>query len=195
MGEKKTRPQAMKITGDKVVRITYRIIDKDGRLLEERTPENSYEYLHGRGHIVPPVEFRLEGKTIGFRDEIFVSPREAYGDYQPNLVAELKRAHFPLDSKVEVGMKFNTLNANGQSVVVRIIEIEDDRITVDGNHPLAGLELIFEVRVLGVREATADELTSGRAAVTGSSSVVGKSEGLAKDTKAPKKSRAKGTLH
>ena len=153
---------AIRIANDKVVTIAYRLLDSDGRLLEEKTPEAPYEYVHGRGLIVPPVERALEGKTAGFRAEISITPRDGYGEYDANLVGEIPRSHFPPGVELSVGMKFDTQNALGQKHTVRVLEIEDEMVTVDGNHPLAGLELVFEVRVLDVRDASGEEKESGR---------------------------------
>lgn len=155
---------ALKITADRVVSITYRITDTEGRVLDECTPAQPYEYLHGRGQIVAPVERLLEGKTAGFTGEVSVSPRDAYGEYNPALVAELPRSHFPRDLDIQVGMKFNTVAPDGRAVTVRVTAVEGDKVTIDGNHPLAGINLIFELKVLDVREATADELEKGRIA-------------------------------
>lgn len=155
---------ALKIAADRVVTITYRITDTEGRVLDECTPAQPYEYIHGRGQIVAPVERLLEGKTVGFTGEVSVSPHDAYGDYDPSLVAELPRAHFPREIDLQIGMKFNTVGPDGRALTVRVTAIEGDMVTIDGNHPLAGINLIFELRVLDVREATSDELDSGRVA-------------------------------
>lgn len=152
----------MKIEKDRVVKISYRLLDTGGRVLEERSPETPYEYMQGRGQIVPPVERELEGKTAGFTASVAVSPREGYGDYQPSLVADIPRASFPRDLELRVDMKFNTHGVNGEPMTVRVVEISRDAVTVDGNHPLAGLDLIFEVRVLDVRAASLDEEQTGR---------------------------------
>jgi FKBP-type peptidyl-prolyl cis-trans isomerase SlyD len=144
---------AIKIEVDRIVRITYQITDREGRLLDERTPENYYEYVHGSGQIVGPVERALAGKTAGYVVEVAVSPRDAYGEYNSSLVCDVPREHFPPDIEIEVGMKFSTPGPNGQVSTVRVIEIENGVVTVDGNHPLAGIELNFEVRVLDVRVA------------------------------------------
>lgn len=153
---------AIKVEANRVVKIAYRITDASGRLLEERTPENAYEYIQGGGQIVAPVERALHGRTAGFSTEVSCTPRDAYGEYDPSLVAEIPRAKFPAGGAVEVGMKFNTLGPGGNNVIVRVIEVDDAVVTVDGNHPLAGLDLIFDVRVLDVREATEHELSEGR---------------------------------
>ena len=150
------------IEKDRIVKLVYRLLDTSGRLLEERTPENPYEYMQGRGQIVPPVERALEGKTVGYNDHISVLPIEGYGDYHPGLVIDIPRKSFPSEVELKVDMKFNTHGENGEPMAVRVIDIRKDIVTVDGNHPLAGLELIFDVKVLDVRAASNDETEHGR---------------------------------
>lgn len=152
---------AIRVEPGRKVRIVYRILDSEGRLLEERTPENPYEYEQGTGQIVLPVERALSGKTAGFKTEIQVSPREGYGDYDSALVTEMPRSGFPNSERLQVGMKFNTRGPNGQVMTVRVIEVEDESVTIDGNHPLAGLELLFEVRILEVLEGESEPSSSG----------------------------------
>lgn len=150
------------IEKDRIVKLAYRLLDTSGRLLEERSPENPYEYMQGRGQIVTPVERALEGKTAGFTSSVLVNPREGYGDYDPSLVVDIPRANFPAGVELKVDMKFNTYGMDGQPMAVRVTEIRRDVVTVDGNHPLAGLDLVFEVRVLDVRAASNDEIETGR---------------------------------
>lgn len=152
----------LKIAPDHVVKIAYRLLDTNGNVLEERTPENPYEYMQGRGQIVAPVEHRINGQTAGFRVEVTVTPREGYGEYDPSLVVDLPKNQFPKEVELNVGMRFNTTGPNGRPITVRVIEVADQVVTVDGNHPLAGIELIFEVRVLDVRAASEDEIHAGR---------------------------------
>lgn len=151
----------IKIAADRVVKLAYRLTDTEGRLIEERTPEEPYEYLQGRGQILFALERALAGKTPGFRTEIQFSPREAYGEYDSTLVAQMPLDRFPKGVSVTVGMKFDTTGPAGNRMTVRVIEIDEVNATIDGNHPLAGLELIFDVRVLDVREATEEEIESG----------------------------------
>lgn len=152
---------ALKVENDRIVVIAYRIVDSEGRLLEERTPETPYEYVQGSSQIVAPVERALEGKTAGFRCEVAVSPRDGFGDYDPDLVAELRRSQFPAAKNVQIGMKFNTVGPGGKMMVIRVIEVDGEKVTVDGNHPLAGLELVFEVRLLDVREGESGGASGG----------------------------------
>lgn len=153
---------SVKIEKDRIVKLAYRLLDTSGRLLEERTPESPYEYMQGRNQIVTPVEHAIEGKTVGFTARVPVKPSDAYGDYLPALVIDIPRASFPKGVDVKVDMKFNTHGRDGQPMTVRVIEVRKDVVTVDGNHPLAGLDLIFDVKVLDVRAASLDETESGR---------------------------------
>jgi FKBP-type peptidyl-prolyl cis-trans isomerase SlyD len=148
---------AITIEDGRVVQLSYRIVDSTGRVLDERTPEQPYEYIHGQSQIVPPVERAVQGRTAGFTCEVNVTPRDAYGDYKPALVIDIPRSNFPANLEVKVGMKFNTTDPDGRTLNVRVIETSDEAVTVDGNHPLAGLDLIFEVKVLSVREPSPAE--------------------------------------
>lgn len=151
----------IKIKHGCVVKMAYRLTDTLGNLLEERTPETPYEYLQGGGQILPALERLVEGKTPGHRCEVQLTAREAYGEYDSRLVTEVSREVFPPGVEIEPGMKFSTQGPAGQPVVVRVLEADEKTITVDGNHPLAGIDLIFEIRVLDVREATEQEVETG----------------------------------
>jgi FKBP-type peptidyl-prolyl cis-trans isomerase SlyD len=137
------------------VRVAYRLLDSDGRLLEERTPEDAFQFVHGDGSILGSVERALLGKTAGFSCEVSVGSRDGYGEYDSSLVTEVPRSHFGADVDVKIGMKFNTVGLSGEPVVVRVIEFDEKTVTLDGNHPLAGLDLMFELRVLDVADPSA----------------------------------------
>jgi FKBP-type peptidyl-prolyl cis-trans isomerase SlyD len=153
---------AIKIKGDCVVKLVYRLTDTKGQVLEERTPEHPYEYLQGHGQILPALEKLVEGKTPGFRAELQLGPRDGYGEFNPSLVTEVSRTVFPHGMEITQGMKFSTQGPHGQPIVVRVLDVNEKTVTVDGNHPLAGIEIIFELRVLDVREATPEEIENGR---------------------------------
>ena len=152
-----------RVQADAVVTLAYVLTDDQGNELEIRTPENPFVYIHGHGGLLESVEKRLEGQTPGFSASIRLEPREAYGVYRPELVAEMQRSQFPAGANLEVGLKFNTMGPDGQPLVVRVIELDEKMVTIDGNHPLAGIPLVFDVRVLGVRDATEAEIESGAA--------------------------------
>lgn len=183
---------AIRIQADCVVSMVYRMTDTEGHVLDESTPGSPYWYIQGRGQILPALEKLLEGKTPGFAGELQLSPRDAYGDYKPTLVAEIPRGQFPANAMLSAGMKFNTTGPSGEPMVVRVIEVDEKAVTVDGNHPLAGMDLIFEIRVLDVREATDEEKESGR--VSGESTVQPEVGDAAGGTTAGP-GRGSGTLH
>lgn len=151
---------ALKILAGRQVQLAYRLTDLEGHVLEERTPDHVYEYIQGQGQILPALENVLNGKTAGYTAEMQLTAREAYGDYDQDLVAEIPRSQLPVAVGLEVGMKFNTSGPYGQNMVVRLISIDDDVVTLDGNHPLAGMDIIFEVRVLGVIDLAAGKVDS-----------------------------------
>ena len=160
---------ALRIEPGRIVRLAYRIVDGDGRLIEEFTPEQPYEYRQGDAQIVGPVERALAGKTAGFRAEISVTPRDGYGDYDPSLVGDLPRAGFPNSADIQVGMKYNTIGPDSRQITIRVTEVDDETVSVDGNHPLAGLDLIFTVQVLEVLPGV-DENTGASAETSGETS-------------------------
>ena len=140
------------------VRLAYVLKDGDGRLLEERTPETALVYVQGRAEILPFLEGALAGQASGARLRLRVPCADAYGPYDPALLTEMDRSRFPPSFAVVVGAKFNTLGPDGKPIVVRVLEVDDESVSLDGNHPLAGLELIFEIHVLDVsRDASGGE--------------------------------------
>jgi FKBP-type peptidyl-prolyl cis-trans isomerase SlyD len=144
---------AIQIKSGCKVQMTYRLLDTAGSVLEEKTPDSPYEYIQGEGQILPAIERIVEGKTAGYQFEVQLSPREAYGEYNSALVTDVKREVFPAEVEISQGMKFSTQGPTGRPVVVRVLEVDDEVVTIDGNHPLAGIEIIFELRILEVTAA------------------------------------------
>ena len=118
-------------------------------------------YLHGAGNIIPGLEKALEGKQEGDALNVTVEPAEAYGEFNAELIAVLGRNMFEGVDELEVGMQFHASGPDGSMQIVTIKAVEDDEVTVDGNHPLAGEQLTFDVKVLEIREATEDEMAHG----------------------------------
>ncbi|MDR2015396.1 MAG: peptidylprolyl isomerase [Azoarcus sp.] len=140
-----------------VVTLNYTVTDPDGTVIDDgRQP---LVYLHG-GYdgIFPKLEEVLHGKKIGENLKIKLQPEEAFGDYDEKLVVVEDVDMFPEDA--EVGMAFERVSDAGE-VLYRITEIADGKVVVDGNHPLAGMALIFDMTVTAVRTATAEELAHG----------------------------------
>lgn len=149
----------MQITKDTVVSLTYELLDSDGGTVEKT--ENPIEYLHG-GYdgIFPLVEKALSGKAAGEACRVRLEPDDAFGDYNAELVHIEPRNKFPDD--IKVGMQFEGRGAeSGHSLIYTVTDIADDKVVVDGNHPLAGRTLEFSCTVTAVRAATSEEISHG----------------------------------
>ena len=151
----------MKIAKDTVVSLRYELSDAEGELLEK--VEEPVSYLHG-GYdgIFPLVEEELHGKAVGDQCRVTMQPDDAFGEYDHTLVMVEPRSAFP--EEIEVGMQFEggPESADDEDYLLyTVVEMDDDEVTVDGNHPLAGKTLTFNCTVTGVRPATAEELAHG----------------------------------
>jgi FKBP-type peptidyl-prolyl cis-trans isomerase SlyD len=151
----------MKIEKDSVVSIDYTLTDEKGEVLDSSKDHgHPLLYLHGAGNIIPGLENSLTGKSTGERFTITVSPEDGYGVRDERAVARVNRDQFKGVEDLEVGMQFRT-EGSGSSQVVTVTAIEQSTVTVDGNHPLAGKTLHFDVAVVSVRKATPEELSHG----------------------------------
>ena len=149
----------MQISKDTVVGLSYELLDTDGKVIEKT--DRPYEYLHGgyRG-IFPLVEKALAGKTIGDKCRVRLEPDDAFGEYDAELVHLEPRDKFP--EKLKVGMQFTGQGVeSGTTLVYTVTDITDEKVVVDGNHPLAGQTLHFSCIVSAVRAATAEEVAHG----------------------------------
>lgn len=146
----------MIISKDAVVSIHYTLRDNDGNIIDSSSGKDPLHYLHGRGNLIVGMEEGLDGKSHGEKLNLKIAPEKGYGEKNEKMIQKVPRSAFG-DQKVEAGMQFNT--QNGQ--VVTITEVGMNEITVDGNHPLAGVALNFEVEIMNVRAATQDELDHG----------------------------------
>lgn len=146
----------MKVQKDKVVSIHYTLKNSEGKIIDSSAGKSPLYYLHGNRNLISGMEEGLEGKSKGDKFDIRVSPEKGYGLRKDALVQEVPRTVFG-SQKVEVGMEFNT--GKGQTVIVKRVGLE--KVTVDGNHPLAGEELFFNVEVMEVRDASHEELDHG----------------------------------
>lgn len=153
----------MQIADKKVVAIDYRLRDDEGTVLDSSEGAQPLAYLHGAANIIPGLEKALLGKQAGDELDVSVEPEEAYGEYSLELVATLNRSMFQGVEELEPGMQFHASAPDGGMQVVTIRDVDGDDVTVDGNHPLAGQRLHFKVKVISVREATAEELEHGHA--------------------------------
>src|SRR5690606_2433287 len=146
----------MQITKNKVAAIHYTLRDNEGTVIDSSEGRDPLQYLHGFGNLIPGMEEGLEGKSKGEKLKLKIEPEKGYGEKDENLIQEVPRAAFG-DQEVKPGMRFST----NQGGVVTVTDVGAETVTVDGNHPLAGVELNFDVEVVEVRNATDEELQHG----------------------------------
>ncbi|HEY8331197.1 MAG TPA: peptidylprolyl isomerase [Pseudomonas sp.] len=151
----------MQIAANKAVSIDYTLTNEGGEVIDSSAGGAPLVYLHGAGNIIVGLEKALEGKQPGDELDVTIEPQEAYGDYSVELVAVLNRAMFEGVDELEVGMQFHASAPDGGMQIVTIRDIEGEDVTVDGNHPLAGQSLNFKVKVIDVRDASAEEIAHG----------------------------------
>ena len=151
----------MQVEKDKVVSIEYTLKDADGNVIDASNGR-PLAYLHGHGQIIPGLEKALEGRQVGDRITVTVPAAEGYGERIEQLVQQVPRQMFQGVDKIEVGMRFEAQSEQGVHSV-EVTQVDGDMITVDGNHPLAGKDLNFEVEIVGIRDATEEELAHGHA--------------------------------
>jgi FKBP-type peptidyl-prolyl cis-trans isomerase SlyD len=150
----------MEIEDNTVVTMHYTLTGPDGAVLDSSEGKEPMAYLHGHGNIIPGLEKQLSGKQAGDKVRAEVPCGEAYGEHDPDLVVQAQRSQFPEGVDLEPGMRFQASTANGQTIA-EIKSVEGDNVTVDTNHPLAGVDLTFDVDVVAVRAGKADEIEHG----------------------------------
>jgi FKBP-type peptidyl-prolyl cis-trans isomerase SlyD len=150
----------MAIAQDSVVTIHYTLKDDAGEIIDSSVDAEPLPYLHGHGNLVPGLERELEGKNVGDKVNVTVQPQDGYGDYDNKLVQRVPRRALQGISNVRVGQRLQMQTAEGARTVV-ITHLVGDMVTLDGNHPLAGKALNFEVEVTDIRPATEEELSHG----------------------------------
>jgi len=152
----------MVIGNNKVVTINYTLTGADGSVLDTSEGDEPLAYLHGTGSLVSGVEAALEGKAANDHVSLTVEPAQGYGVRDEDLVFALPRTQFSNVSDLAVGMQFE-LQTEDDVHLATVVGLGDADVTVDANHPLAGQTLHFEIDVVSVREATAEELEHGHA--------------------------------
>ena len=144
-----------------VVSMHYTLTDESGNVLDASEEDNPLSYLHGANNIIPGLEKALTGKVAEDALQVKVEPAEAYGEKIPELMQTVDKAAFQGVDNLEPGMAFEAQGENGQVQRVVIASIDGDQVTVDGNHPLAGVTLNFDVKIVSVRDATEEEISHG----------------------------------
>jgi len=151
----------MKVEKNKVVAIDYTLTDNDGVVIDTSSGRDPLAYIHGNGMLIPGMEKGLEGKAVGDKFDIVISPEEGYGIRNEALVQQVPKEHFAnVPQEIQPGMQFQANSEQGP-ILVTVMEVNDTHVVVDGNHPLAGVILNFKVEVKEVRDASAEELEHG----------------------------------
>lgn len=150
----------MTVAKDKVVSIDYTLFDPKGEELDSSKGSGPLAYLHGADNIISGLEKALEGKTEGDKLRVTVAAAEAYGERDSALIVTVPKDRFEEDADIQVGMQFQAESEDGVRIVT-VTSIGDDGVTIDANHPLAGVDLTFDVEVISVRDANPEELSHG----------------------------------
>jgi FKBP-type peptidyl-prolyl cis-trans isomerase SlyD len=151
----------MIIANEKVVGINYILTNDAGEILDRSSDANPLTFIQGMQNIIPGLESEMEGKTIGDKFKVRINPENAYGVVNKDMIQDVPMEHFQNVKEVQVGMRFQFTTTTGQVTVLRAVAVAPDHVTLDGNHPLAGIHLNFDIEVVSVREATEQELQHG----------------------------------
>ena len=149
------------VTKGRVISLDFILKNEQGEMLDQSEGSEPLEYLHGSNEVVPGLEKALEGRKIGEHVRVVIPPSDAYGEYEVSLVDEVSREQFPGIDDIQPGMQFQTQMDDGAPMIISITAVDGDTVVVDGNHPLAGMTLVFEVDIIGIREAADDEIAHG----------------------------------
>ena len=150
----------MKIDANKVVAINYTLKSDDGTVLDSSEGKSPLPYIQGTGQLIPGLEKELEGKEVGEKMDIVIAPAEAYGEVNKEMVFDVSKEGFRGNEELKVGMQVEVEMDKGKSIAAGT-KIEDDNVTLDLNHPLAGMTLHFNVEIMEVRKASEEELSHG----------------------------------
>jgi FKBP-type peptidyl-prolyl cis-trans isomerase SlyD len=150
----------MQVAANTVVSFDYVLTGGDGKVIDSNEGAGPLAYIHGQGQIVPGLEEALDGRSAGDKFQVTIQPDKAYGVRDSALVQVVARDMFESVNELEVGMRFRATLEDGEHVFT-IVGLDGKQVTIDGNHPLAGATLNFDVTVVEVRAATAEELDHG----------------------------------
>lgn len=149
----------MNIENNRVVTMHYLVRTSDGTAIDSSFEGEPLAFIQGHGYLIPGLEDALIGKTGGDKFEVDVNAKDAYGERLDELVQTVPKSMFE-GMDVEVGLQFRASTDDGEQTVI-VIDVNDEHVIVDGNHPLSGQDLSFDVEIISVREATQEELDHG----------------------------------
>jgi FKBP-type peptidyl-prolyl cis-trans isomerase SlyD len=145
----------------KVVSFHYTLTDDDGEVLDSSRGAEPLDYLHGHGGIVPGLEQAMAGRKVGEAFKVEVAAKDGYGEPEGPGPQKVPRKAFPDDVEIEVGMQFFAPGPGGQPIPIWVTDVLSDHVEIDMNHPLAGETLHFDVEIVEIRDASAEELSHG----------------------------------
>ena len=151
------------VTDGMVVSMDYTLTLDDGQIIDTSEGREPLVYLHGHGQIIPGLEKELAGMAVGASKKVSVAPEEGYGEVDPNAVQLVEHNIFPDDLELKPGQRLQMATPEGHPLEAEVVEIKDEGVLLDFNHPLAGETLTFDVSITNMRAATADELSHGHA--------------------------------
>jgi len=157
---KLTRLRMLTINENKVVTFEYTLKNDSGEILDSSENNAPITYLHGSGNIIPGLEAELEGKKVGDKFHASIEPEDGYGIRIEDFIQKIERDRLPHLPNIEIGMQLQAYDEDGMQIMT-VVEISDTDITLDGNHPLAGQKLHFDVEIIDMREATEEEIEFG----------------------------------
>lgn len=143
-----------------VVSLDYKLT-VDGEVLDEAGADDALQFLQGHRNIIPGLESAIAGMKIGESKTVVVPPETGYGEVDKEAIDEIPASEFPEGVNPEVGMELDVKDKEGNEMYGRVLSIQDDKVTMDFNHPLAGKELHFDVKIVDLRPATGEELAHG----------------------------------
>lgn len=146
----------------RVVSFHYTLRDPQGQVLDSSAGGEAVTYLEGAGQIIEGLDEQLRAVAAGTKTRVQVPAAKAYGERDPAQIQKIKRELLPVDGELKIGDAFQT-GEDRYAPVVTVVAIEGDEVLLDGNHPLAGVDLTFDVEIVGAREANAEELQHGHA--------------------------------
>jgi FKBP-type peptidyl-prolyl cis-trans isomerase SlyD len=157
---KTVKERNMTITKNTVVTFDYTLKDAEGKVLDTSTGKEPVEYLHGYSQIIKGVEDNLEGKASGDNFAFVVEPANGYGEYDEQLLLSVPKSKIEGDDNIDVGSPITVRMKDGERIFT-IVRVDKDDVVLDGNHPLAGVSLYFDVTIRDARTASAEEIEHG----------------------------------
>ncbi len=148
----------MKIENDKYVEINYTLKDGSGKVLDSTDGNEPLAFIFGKSSLLPGLEAALEGKIKGNKTNVVIEPEDAYGQRDDSLIQVIEASQFENPNEIEPGMQFSAEDDHGP-ILLTVLKVDEEGVMVDGNHPLAGITMDFDVEVCEVRDATEEELT------------------------------------